>query len=299
MARDRLAALKACQDQDDSFSSIEMQDIRTGSVGPGGLDSTSIQEFMKEVADLNNSIDSLDKNVEDVKKTHSLILSTPQIDDQVKKNLENTMNIITSDANKVKAKLKMMQQETEQIGQQDALSVEHRIRLTQYRFLTGRFVKVMNDYQLTQADYRDRCKARIQRQLEITGKVTTDDEIEEMIESGNPAIFTRGIMMGTQEEAKQRLAEIEARHSDIMKLEKSIRELRDLFVDLATLVEVQGEMVNRIENHVANSKSHVDKARAEVNQAIAYRSKARIKKIICFTILILIVLAIVLTSIYV
>lgn len=288
MARDRLAALKACQEPDE-FSSIEMHDL--------GGDATSVQEFYKEVEELISSIDRLHDNVEDVKKTHSLMLSNPQIDDQVKRHLESVMAEITSDANKVKAKLKHIGAVTEQIGQQASMSAEHRIRTTQHQMLTRKFIEVMTDYQLTQADYRDRCKARIQRQLEITGRVTTDDEIEEMIESGNPAIFTRGIIMETQQ-AKQTLAEIEARHSDIMKLEKSILELRDLFVDLATLVEVQGEMVNRIENHVALSKSHVDKARVEVNQAIAYRSKARIKKIICFTILILIVVAIVLTSIY-
>lgn len=290
MAKDRLAALKACQDPDE-FTSIELQDISNSG------DSTSVEEFYKEVQELIDLIERLSENVEDVKKTHSLILSTPQVDDEIKKHLESVMADITSDATTVKGKLKQMGQKTEQIGQQDSLSAEHRIRSTQHQMLTRKFADVINDYQVTQADYRDRCKARIQRQLEITGRVTTDDEIEEMIESGNPAIFTRGIIMETQQ-AKQTLAEIEARHSDIMKLEKSIRELRDLFVDLATLVEVQGEMVNRIENHVALSKSHVDKARVEVNQAIAYRSKARVKKIICFIILILLIVAIVLTAIY-
>lgn len=260
-------------------------------------ESTSVEEFYKECEELISSIDRLGENVDDVKKTHSLILSTPQVDDNVKKHLESVMDSIQKEANRIKLKLKHMGQVTEAIGQQHQLSAEHRIRDTQQQMLTRKFIEVITDYQLTQADYRDRCKARIQRQLEITGRVTTDDEIEEMIESGNPAIFTQGIEMETQK-AKQTLAEIEARHSDIMKLEKSIMELRDLFVDLATLVEVQGEMVNRIENHVALSKSHVDKARVEVNQAIAYRSKARIKKFICLTILIFIIAGIVATVIY-
>ena len=232
MARDRLAALRACQEQDE-FTSIEMHDI--GACNPSG-----IEEFYKEVEELLANIDKLTENVEDVRKTHSIILSTPQIDDQVKVHLESVMADITSDANKVKAKLKQMGQKTELIGQQDPLSAEHRIRSTQHQMLTRKFIEVMTDYQLTQADYRDRCKARIQRQLEITGRVTTDDEMEEMIESGNPAIFTRGIIMETQQ-AKQTLAEIHARHSDIMKLEKCIRDLRDLFVDLATLVETEGQ----------------------------------------------------------
>lgn len=35
------------------------------------------------------------------------------------------------------------------------------------------------------------------------------------------------------------LADIEARHNDILQLEKSIKELHDLFVEMAMLVESQ------------------------------------------------------------
>jgi t-SNARE complex subunit (syntaxin) len=44
--------------------------------------------------------------------------------------------------------------------------------------------------------------------------------------------------METQQ-AKQTLADIEARHNDIIKLETSIRELHDMFMDMAMLVEQQ------------------------------------------------------------
>ena len=44
--------------------------------------------------------------------------------------------------------------------------------------------------------------------------------------------------METQQ-AKQTLADIEARHNDIMKLETSIRDLHDMFMDMAMLVESQ------------------------------------------------------------
>lgn len=46
------------------------------------------------------------------------------------------------------------------------------------------------------------------------------------------------IIMETQQ-AKQTLADIEARHADIIKLENSIRELHDMFMDMAMLVESQ------------------------------------------------------------
>jgi len=61
----------------------------------------------------------------------------------------------------------------------------------------------------------------------LAGKKVGDEDLEEMIESGNPGVFTQGIITDTQQ-AKQTLADIEARHNDIMRLESSIRELHDM-----------------------------------------------------------------------
>ena len=50
------------------------------------------------------------------------------------------------------------------------------------------------------------------------------------------------IIMETQQ-AKQSLKDIEARHNDIIKLENSIRELHDMFMDMAMLVESQVQYI--------------------------------------------------------
>uniref|UniRef100_A0A8D0HKV7 Syntaxin 3 n=1 Tax=Sphenodon punctatus TaxID=8508 RepID=A0A8D0HKV7_SPHPU len=116
-------------------------------------------------------------------------------------------------------------------------------------------------------------KGRIQRQLEITGKNTTDEELEEMLESGNPSIFTYGIM--DSQISKQALSEIEGRHKDIVRLESSIKELHDMFVDIAMLVENQGEIVDNIELNMMRTTDHIEKAKEETKKALRYKSKAR------------------------
>lgn len=55
-------------------------------------------------------------------------------------------------------------------------SADLRIRKTQHASLSRKFVEVMTDYNKTQTDYRERCKGRIQRQLDIAGK-KVDDEV--------------------------------------------------------------------------------------------------------------------------
>uniref|UniRef100_A0A8C5UDT8 Syntaxin 3 n=1 Tax=Malurus cyaneus samueli TaxID=2593467 RepID=A0A8C5UDT8_9PASS len=143
----------------------------------------------------------------------------------------------------------------------------------QHSVLSRKFVDVMTKYNEAQVDFRERSKGRIQRQLEITGKNTTDEELEEMLESGNPSIFTSGIM--DSQISKQALSEIEGRHKDIVRLESSIKELHDMFVDIAMLVENQGAMIDRIENNMDQSVGFVERAVADTKKAVKYQSEAR------------------------
>ena len=48
------------------------------------------------------------------------------------------------------------------------MSAEYRIKKTQHAMLSQRIIAVMQEYNKMQNDYRERCKARIQRQLEIS-----------------------------------------------------------------------------------------------------------------------------------
>ncbi|XP_076757935.1 syntaxin 1A isoform X1 [Xylocopa sonorina] len=286
MTKDRLAALVAAQSDDDDVA----DDV---SVNVGGPDDF-MTEFFAEVEEIREMIDRIQTNVEDVKKKHSAILSAPQTDEKVKMELEDLMSDIKKTANKVRAKLKVIEQNIEQEEHTNKSSADLRIRKTQHSTLSRKFVEVMTEYNRTQTDYRERCKGRIQRQLEITGRTTTNEELEEMLEQGNPAVFTQGIIMETQQ-AKQTLADIEARHADIIKLENSIRELHDMFMDMAMLVESQGEMIDRIEYHVEHAVDYVQTATQDTKKALKYQSKARRKMI--FIIICVLILAVILISI--
>jgi len=276
MTKDRLAELRRVrahsEDGDDVDVAINMD--------AGGA---FMEEFFEQVEEIRTNIEKIAANVEEVKKKHSAILSAPQPDDKDKEELEELMAEIKKTANKVRGKLKVIEQNIEQEENSNKTSADLRIRKTQHATLSRRFVEVMSDYNTTQTDYRERCKGRIQRQLEITGRSVQNEELENMLESGNPAIFTQGIIMETQQ-AKQSLADIEARHRDIIKLENSIRELHDMFMDMAMLVESQGEMIDRIEFNVEKSVDYVDTAVADTKKALKYQSKARRKKLIIIAI---------------
>uniref|UniRef100_A0AAG5D6I5 t-SNARE coiled-coil homology domain-containing protein n=1 Tax=Anopheles atroparvus TaxID=41427 RepID=A0AAG5D6I5_ANOAO len=286
MTKDRLAALQAAQSDDEDMP----EDVAVP------VEGSFMEDFFKEVEEIRMMIDKIQANVEEVKKKHSAILSAPQSDEKTKQELEDLMADIKKTANRVRGKLKGIEQNIEQEEQQSKSNADLRIRKTQHSALSRKFVEVMTEYNRTQTDYRERCKGRIQRQLEITGRATTNEELEEMLEQGNSAVFTQGIIMETQQ-AKQTLADIEARHADIIKLENSIRELHDMFMDMAMLVESQGEMVDRIEYHVESSRDYVTTGQQDLVQAVKYMAKARKKKVmiaVCLLVTLIIVIIIIL-----
>uniref|UniRef100_A0A8C2MY33 Syntaxin 3 n=1 Tax=Cricetulus griseus TaxID=10029 RepID=A0A8C2MY33_CRIGR len=261
--KDRLEQLKAKQlTQDDDTDEVEI-----------AIDNTAfMDEFFSE------SVHRL--------LSYVLRLSTHETKDD----LEQLTTEIKKRANNVRNKLKSMEKHIEEDDVRS--SADLRIRKSQHSVLSRKFVEVMTKYNEAQVDFRERSKGRIQRQLEITGKKTTDEELEEMLESGNPAIFTSGII--DSQISKQALSEIEGRHKDIVRLESSIKELHDMFMDIAMLVENQGAMIDRIENNMDQSVGFVERAVADTKKAVKYQSEARRKKIMLM--ICCVILAIILAS---
>ncbi|XP_056295694.1 syntaxin 3b isoform X8 [Pseudoliparis swirei] len=271
--KDRLEQLKATCNQDDEEVEISMDNA------------AFMDEFFCQIEDIRSSIDKIDENVAEVKKLFSVILSAPTSDQKTQDDLAAITNDIKKMANNARNKLKTIERNLES-EEQERVSADIRIRKSQHAVLSRKFVEVMTKYNEAQVDFRERSKGRIKRQLEITGKATTDAELEEMLESGNSAVFTAGIVDAGV--SKQALSEIEARHKDIVRLESSIKELHDMFVDIAMLVESQGGMIERIESNMDQSVGFVERAVADTKKAAKFQQEARRKKMmitLCCTII--------------
>ncbi|KAL7670955.1 hypothetical protein ACOME3_005870 [Neoechinorhynchus agilis] len=295
MIKDRLAALKAAQLNREVDIGVSDSTTVQNSTDANGF----MPEFFDQVDQIRSSIDRITELVASVKVLHNEILTAPQTDEKTKEKLETNMQEIKKKANEVRRKLKGMRTANEKDDRPSGryIPASTRIKKLQVTMLSMRLNQIMAELSAEQVKHREEYKKMLERQLRITGRTTTSDELEQMLESGNPAIFTKGIMIEAQD-ARQTLAEIEARHNDIMKLESSIKELHDMFMDLAMLVESQGEMIDRIEYNVSQSVNYIDSAKADTKKAVKYRSAALKKKIIiaiilCFLFTVLIVILLV------
>ncbi|KTF80229.1 hypothetical protein cypCar_00023464 [Cyprinus carpio] len=154
-----------------------------------------MQDFFRKVEEVRGVIDKISSLVNEVKKKHSVILSAPNPDERTKEELEQLTMEIKKNANFVRTSLKSMQQNLPPDEQMNQASVDARIQKTQYTNLSRKFVEVMTQYNEAQMSFREKSKSRIQRQLEITGRITTNEELEEMLETGNPSVFTSDVSL--------------------------------------------------------------------------------------------------------
>jgi len=270
--KDRLAAMQknAYMEDGDDFNIPVDEDHE----GP-------LKDFFKDIEEIRDSCEKVNTKVNEVKMLQNTILSSPSVNPKHQQQMDDLMAEIKKVANSVRSKLKKMEQETEQEEKaRGQITGELRIRKTQHMTASRRFVEVMTEYNRIQVEYREQSKNKIARQLEISGKVATDEELEEMLEGGGGARLTGHIQIeGNEDQMRQTLNDIEQRHEMFIKLEQSIKELHEMFMDIAVLVENQGEMVNRIDCHVESAVEYTTRATNDTKKALEYQTKARRKKI--------------------
>ncbi|XP_029349043.1 syntaxin-11a [Echeneis naucrates] len=155
-----------------------------------------------------------------------------------------------------------------------------RMARSQYVSLTRAFHEAMSEYNEAEMVQRENCKTRIQRQAEIMGKEVSREQIDEMIETGKWNVFSDNLLLEGRS-ARSALSEIENRHKELLELESRIRDIHDLFFQMAILVEEQGCMLDNIEANVTSTQDYVVKATLQVKKAVKYKKNNPCKKLFC------------------
>lgn len=245
---------------------------------------------------MQDALNIITENTDVVEQKHRdfLVSVSKEAQDKIAAEVQNCMDAISRNANRIRAELKAIEKENKTLEQSGGLyedgsvSTELRIRKAQHSQLTKVFVKIMTRYNDVQAENKKKLAESIRRQVQVVDPNISEEAMEQVVENGT----TEGLFTGRRlADAEAALAEIQDRHKEIQALEKSLLELHEMFVDMALLVESQGEMIDRIEFAVEQSHNHVRHAVKDIVVAHQLAKKSR-KKCICILILIILVLAI-------
>ncbi|PNF18286.1 hypothetical protein B7P43_G16310 [Cryptotermes secundus] len=179
----------------------------------------------------------------------------------------------------------------------DTLSTLARIQRIQYSTLVWLFADAVNNYNEMLLKHQARCKAIVHQQLQIINREATSEELEHLLENSEVAVFVDNIVADTLE-AQLALTSVKARHGELLEVESSVKEIRDIFVQMATLVEAQGDNVKRVEFHVVKAGGHADLGNTRLRKAKKLKKKRRkIKFILVVSLIILLGIVLILLTI--
>ncbi|XP_028858004.1 syntaxin-11-like [Denticeps clupeoides] len=261
--RDRLGHLQALSSEAD-----DELDLPT----PGGA-SSDVEVVLSSAQDAHREIQLLRLEVGRLRERNSRVLGDPSSPgDAISSDVKTRGERMLGQLRDMDVRVRELEQER---GGDSAVA---RIARTQYACLSNNFRDAMMDYNEAEMSHRDTCKAHIQRQLEIVGQEVTGEEMEEMMEAGRWNVFTENIL-SEGKTARSALSQIESRHQDLLDLESRIKSVREVFLDVAMLVEEQGPMINTIQANVQKAEVASSEALGKMNAAKKHDRNHPFKKL--------------------
>ncbi|KAI9230959.1 MAG: t-SNARE [Piptocephalis tieghemiana] len=271
------------------------RDMEMGQVSGGPSGTSSMDGFFEEVNYIQDSIERMASDVDRIERLHELQLVNVNDNrgDEHAEELDHLVSDTSRLIQKVKGHLKAIEIANQKVP---ASSGDAQIRRGQHASLKKKFLDLAKRYQRVEQSYRNRVRQRMERQYRVVKPNATQAEIDEALDANSGQVFAQTLLQTTRYgEARRALEEVQERHEDIKKIERTIMELHDLFQEMNIAVEEQGAMLNNIEHNVENTAHYNETTVKHIDKAIVSRKKTR-KRLWCcciFGVILLIILAVV------
>ncbi|KAJ2804047.1 hypothetical protein H4S07_004318, partial [Coemansia furcata] len=170
------------------------------------------------------------------------------------------------------------------------------LHATRQQTQAKKFSEQLQRYRQMEYQYSQRNRERLERQYRIARPDASDEEVANAIDSDQAGqVFAQSVMHSNRiGDARRVLRDVEERQADIKKIDKTIGELAQMFVEVSEMVNRQQEVIDSIDTAVEETHMDMENGRKEVNTAIVLRIKARKKLwIILFVSIIIIVVIII------
>ncbi|KAG7275352.1 hypothetical protein CRUP_007908 [Coryphaenoides rupestris] len=278
--RDRLAMLQSIrEDECDSESDVSIPDYdseqldlsQEAVVFSDGLNSTlkEAQSLRKEICLLRLEVGRLTRQNERFGTSMRRLTLLKQDSDSIARGIHHR-------AEGLYGRLQALGKQCQQLEESEPPgSAVWRIAAVQHAALTRDFHAVMDDYNRAEDLQRKTCRGRLQRQASIMGANISDEELDGLVDRGGEgwAELSQSLQMEGGRTCRTALCEIKGRHKELVALEARMKEVHELFLHMAILVEEQGAMVNNIEANVHGTQEYVEQVNDHIKIALKYKRK--------------------------
>uniref|UniRef100_A0ACD5V020 Uncharacterized protein n=1 Tax=Avena sativa TaxID=4498 RepID=A0ACD5V020_AVESA len=281
----------------DSFEMDEKErNIEMGRRDSKNRSDYGLEDFFQEVKEIEMLLDKMSNIVQKLQEANeeSKSVTKASVMKSIKGRMENDIDQVGKIARNIKVKLEQMDRNNldnrKKPGCGKGTSVD-RSRMSMTIALKKKLKERMNDFQnlrqTIQQEYREVVERRI---FTVTGTKPSDEVIDNLIETGSSEqIFEKAIQGIGRGQVMATVQEIQERHDVVMDIERKLMELQQIFLDMAALVDTQGEILDNIESQVQNAVNHVQIGNEALRSAKNMQKKSR--KCMMIAIILLLVIA--------
>lgn len=245
------------------------------------LQQTSLDDFLNRMADLRNMVGQLESWLDEVRTLHGDLLLAPATDGEKSRQLRNIVENFRAKSWVAREKIKKLDSEVNLICKlhpERSSMVDFRIKRNQIRSLTRALHDILWKFSEEEEIYKERCRKKITDYLKIQDISLSDEEISDAIDNGDIFERTKGILLAYNDR-KALFEDVKLRRDELFEIEKVIRELGEMFLDLNNLVLSQGEMMDRIDANIEDAVDFADKAKQNMKGARELQKKANKAKV--------------------
>ncbi|PHU14382.1 Syntaxin-related protein KNOLLE [Capsicum chinense] len=261
---------------------------------------TAFLEEAEKVKVEMNSIKDILRRLQDTNE-ESKSLTKPEA-------LKSMRNRINSDILAVLKKARAIRSQLEEMDRSNAINRRlsgckegtpvDRTRFAVTNGLRKKLKELMMDFQGLRQRMMSEYKETVgRRYFTVTGEQPDEEVIDKIISSGNgqggEEFLSRAIQEHGRGKVLETVVEIQDRHDAAKEIEKSLLELHQIFLDMAVMVEAQGEKMDDIEHHVVNAAQYVNDGTKNLKTAKEYQKSSRTWMCIGIIILLILILVVI------
>ncbi|CAD7939070.1 unnamed protein product [Amoebophrya sp. A120] len=247
-----------------------------------------VRAIQDRIADARRSTDLIQQYTEDF-----LVATSTALETKAQQNSEEEASRTNKVLQEAKHMLEDLKNPPDGAKGNKTKKVNSKIRQNMCNSLAKKLQQEVLQFQQAQSNFTKEIKAKTARQLQITCPEASLEEIDTMIQNGETRdTQVQRQMAGSHAVLLENLQQVHDKYRAIRRLERSMAELHQMFLDMAQLIEHQGEILDVIEVNVAKTKDYTTQAEKELITARKGQFTAQ-RRMCCITVVMLIIVAII------
>ncbi|WMV52502.1 hypothetical protein MTR67_045887 [Solanum verrucosum] len=289
-----------------SFSRFRNEEQSPNQESPGiqmrQTGGVNLDKFFEDVETIKDELKELEKIHTQLHNSHeqSKTLHNAKNVKDLRTKMDNDVSIALKKAKFIKVRLEALDRSNaanRSVPGCGPGSSSDRTRTSVVNGLRKKLQESMNQFnelrQRMASEYRETVQRRY---YTVTGENPDEGTLDTLISTGQSETFLqKAIQEQGRGQVMDTVMEIQERHEAVKELERNLKELHQVFMDMAVLVESQGAQLDDIESQVNRASSFVRGGAQQLEVARKHQKSSRKWTCIAIIILLIIVLVVVLS----